>query len=295
MKVVGRRFDDDFPYYSHKLVQLINIDDYFCFSADRLIEFYKDASALVYFIGNSEPNKYTSNPEFEISTHVSLLHSIARDFKSYCNLNSPFVYTSSAGMVYGKSCESRLEDSVLLPDSSYGLTKMICEESLKFYNRTIGLRYSILRISNPIGKWHKNKNQGVVSALIRAAFTDDEFTLYGDGTQTRDYIDAGDVADAIYHVVSYLNTYENIDSKIYNIGSNTSVSLNELIGLIEGIFNKKILIRYKASRDIDPRNVVLDCSQVTRDSQWRPVTQIQKSISDIIHHELKHKGLNVLV
>ncbi|MHA0111669.1 NAD-dependent epimerase/dehydratase family protein, partial [Klebsiella pneumoniae] len=73
----------------------------------------------------------------------------------------------------------------------------MAEQALQFFARTEGLDFRILRVSNPVGRFARSTTQGLVSVAMNAIISGRPITLFGDGSNVRDLVDADDVADAL--------------------------------------------------------------------------------------------------
>ena len=103
----------------------------------------------------------------------------------------------------------------------------------------------ILRFSNVFGPYCFHK-KGVINKLFSSYLNDSIFTIYGDGTSTRDYIYVKDIASAI---LSCMLDERGSLNNIYHLSSNVETSLNELIKIFSKFSNKNVEIKYEPFRD----------------------------------------------
>lgn len=168
------------------------------------------------------------------------------------------VFLSSGGTVYG--LEKHLpfkEDTMTNPISAYGLQKVTIEKLLYLYNYMYGLNYQIIRLSNPYGRFQvPNGVQGVVTTFVYNVLKKEPLTVYGDGNVVRDFIFIDDVVEAILKISGYNGEY-----RVFNVGSGTGHSINELIFLIEHVLNEKVCVNYTQCRKADVPINVLDVSR----------------------------------
>ncbi len=165
----------------------------------------------------------------------------------------------------------------MAPISSYGLGKQMVEQAVQFAGRAYGMRYNILRVSNPIGRHHRNASQGVVPAAIRSLLAGDEFPMFGNGSSVRDYIDADDVAEAIWDACRDTQ----FNDRIWNVGSGVGRSLAEILKLVEDAAERKLKVRQLPSRNVDVKSIVLNCQRVVADIGWLPRRDIAHTIADV--------------
>lgn len=182
---------------------------------------------------------------------------LIRKLSAY-NPNLKVVYMSSGGQVYGNKSSARIKESEIRePISAYGYGKLMVENSLEFLARSEGLKVAILRVSNPIGKFQNRANQGIVNVAYNSLINSKPLTIFGDGTEERDYIDADVVAKVIDDVA-----HTDFSFDVWNVGSGIGTSLNCLLNEIEKITGRKIEVNYSNRRKVDPVKVILDVSKI---------------------------------
>ena len=138
-----------------------------------------------------------------------------------------FIFSSTGGAIYSPFYPTDgfawQEDSILDPQSPYGLSKMWVEQYLELVNNLYGLNYSILRYGNVYGP-HQNPEgeAGVVSIFLDGMLENKTLKMFGTGEQRRDFIYVDDVVDAN---ILMMNESRN---EIYNVGTNSNISVNEV-------------------------------------------------------------------
>jgi UDP-glucose 4-epimerase len=108
------------------------------------------------------------------------------------------IFASTGGAVYGEPHALPVdEDHPVLPNSPYGFHKYLGEQYLAYYRRVHGLETAILRYSNVYGpRQDPSTESGVISIFADALLRGQAPVIFGDGTQTRDFVYVGDVAMA---------------------------------------------------------------------------------------------------
>lgn len=235
------------------------------------------ADAVIYFASQSVPSTFAEEPWQEVPANVAPAFEL---FGRVAALNSAakIVLLSSGGTVYGgNSTSPRHEACPAAPISGYGVAKLMIEDALRFVGRTKKVPYAILRVSNPVGRWQGNGAQGVVGVALRAARDGARLRLFGGGSQVRDFVDAGDVADAILR--ASLDVAH--PQATWNIGSGVGTKIADLVGQLSQIAGRRIDIENLPSRTIDVPHIVLDCRKVDRDLGWKSRTPIERSVTEL--------------
>jgi len=152
-------------------------------------------------------------------------------------------FISSGGAVYGSLAEQKVattEDDPALPVSPYGINKLAIECYLEYFKRKHGTDYVVYRLTNPYGPRQIAKNkQGVIPTFLERIKKNEEITIYGDGTTSRDYIFCEDAAAMITN--SFMRDTKH---SLYNIGSGKQTSLNEIIDALRELVPGDIKVTY---------------------------------------------------
>jgi len=135
---------------------------------------------------------------------------------------------SSSAAVYSGDCEIPInEDSEVNPWTPYGLGKLTIEKYLEIFKREFGLDYAVLRYSNVYGPRQRSDGEGgVMSIFINSALKGGDVKIFGDGSQTRDFIFVKDVVSANLFCV------DNNLGGVFNVSTGKEVSVN---GLAEAV------------------------------------------------------------
>lgn len=143
-----------------------------------------------------------------------------------------FVFASS-GAPAGEVVPPIHEELPPHPVSPYGASKLAGEGYCSAYYKTFGLETVALRFSNVYGPG-STKKTSVVAKFIKQALNGECLYVYGDGTQTRDFIYIDDLIRAL--VLSA--TKEQVGGETFQIASSRETTIDELITVIMKIFDK---------------------------------------------------------
>lgn len=183
------------------------------------------------------------------STGVNLMGTINVFNAARCGAGRvpvPVVYASSCA-VYGDNKNLPLKESLQVkPLSTYGADKLSCE----LYATAANLVYQVpntgLRIFNVYGPKQNRDSMyaGVITNFIYNLLSDQALEVFGDGTQTRDFVYVEDVV----HFFIRSMELQNKQSHVYNVCTGISVSVNEIASLLMRLMDKKVEIIYSNPR-----------------------------------------------
>jgi len=166
-----------------------------------------------------------------------------------------FVYSSSSS-IYGQAeTFPTPEDVTPRPFSPYGMTKLSGEHLCDLYRGNHGVRTVTLRLFSVYGP--RQRPDMAFNIFCRAALERSPITVFGDGSQTRDFTYVGDVVTALRLAAEA----SGIDGQVMNIGGGSQVSLNEAISLIGELASRKLEVRHQAPQHGDVRDT---CADATR-------------------------------
>ncbi len=236
--------------------------------------------AVMHFAGKIEVGESVKNPAKYLKNNcadgVNLIEAmLENDVKN-------FIFSSTAA-VYGEpDIVPITETAPVQPTNPYGLSKLLFEETLKYYRAQSGLNYISLRYFNAagadvdgaLGADHAKKTHMITLAIMTALGQRDKFELYGtdyetpDGTCIRDYIHVDDLADA--HVLALNNLLENGKSNIINLGTGKGHSNKEVIDEVKNISGTDFPVIETARREGDTSVVIASSEKANKTLDWQP-------------------------
>jgi UDP-glucose 4-epimerase len=141
-----------------------------------------------------------------------------------------FVYASSSSC-YGLASVPTREDHPISPQYPYALSKYQGEQACFHWHHIYNLPVNTIRIFNAYGT--RSRTSGAYGAVfgvfLKQKLEGKPFTVVGDGTQSRDFLYATDVANAFYKAAETEHVGE-----IYNLGADNPQSVNRLVELLGG-------------------------------------------------------------
>ncbi|MBO0823725.1 MAG: NAD-dependent epimerase/dehydratase family protein, partial [Actinobacteria bacterium] len=143
---------------------------------------------------------------------------------------------STGALIYGRDAPiPSMEDVLPLPESPYGVAKHSAEQYIELYNRLHGTSHVVLRFANVYGPRQDPAGQvGVVSIFCAQALAGQPSVIYGDGTQTRDFVYVSDAVNA------YLAASDRGRPGTWNIGSGVEVRILELARVVGEVVGRQV-------------------------------------------------------
>jgi UDP-glucose 4-epimerase len=189
------------------------------------------------------------------------------------------VYSSSAA-IYGELITPVVkEEHPQNPDSPYGVSKLAAEKHLLAASKIYGFKAVCLRYFNVYGINQRYDAYGnVIPIFAENIFRKNPITIYGDGEQTRDFINVSDVAMANFQAA-----IKNIETDVYNIGSGKSITINELAQYMKKISHLNTDIVYAPKRIGDVLHCKADISKIRNQFDFSPSTDIKKGLKNYIY------------
>lgn len=175
------------------------------------------------------------------------------------------VFSSSAAVYGDEPTLPKKEESVIRPLTPYAVDKFAAEQYVLDYNHLYGIPTSAVRFFNVYGPNQNPESpySGVISILVDRykklqSGLEAQFTLFGDGSQSRDFIFIDDVIQALLLVAGKDESL----GKQFNVGTGTAIDLKGLIEVIDEALDIKLPIKYEAKRDGDIKVSVADITRL---------------------------------
>lgn len=188
------------------------------------------------------------------------------------------VFASTAA-VYGNSAEPvKKESGDTIPLSPYAASKLMAEEYCNVYSSQYGMNVKSLRYFNPYGPGMRpDSPASVVLKFINAIITKKSPVIFGDGTQTRDFVYINDITQAN---IKAMNSGE---FGVYNIGTGVATPLKDLAAMIMDITGINVIIDYQDARIGDIMHSSADISKAKRSFGYSPEYSLHNGLNEMIN------------
>jgi len=192
------------------------------------------------------------------------------------------VFASTGGAIYGECDRPAVETDPALPVSPYGIGKLAAEQYVLGWDRLYGQRNVVLRYANVYGPRQRGGGEaGVVAIFARQILAGEQPTVYGDGSQTRDFVYVDDVAHATVDALA-------LAGGVYNVGTGVATAIRPLLWMIQDAARPGDLEARnpgparKPARPGDLRRSVLSSESLRRELGWEPAVSLAEGVERTI-------------
>ncbi len=249
----------------------------------------QDKDIIINLAGQVSHNDSLQNPYLDTDInyigHLNVLEAVKNN-----NPKAKILYSGSR-LQFGKIISNPVaEDHPLNPLTPYAVNKTAAENLYLYYNRVYNIPVVLFRIANPYGPrcQMQHSKYAIINWFIRNAMEDKEITIFGDGSQIRDYIYVDDLADAFI----LASVDENIKSEIFNIGSGTGSSFKNMVQLVVEIVGKGKIKYQPWPQDylnVETGDYITDISKITQILNWHPKTNLKNGIEETVSYYRQFK------
>ena len=252
-------------------------------NAQALPPHVKDADAVLHLAAQVAVTTSLVDPitDFEVNATgtVNVLEAVRRH-----NAHAPLVFAST-NKVYGKLGKSNSACKETQPldfHSPYGCSKGAADQYVRDYARCFGMNTVVLRQSCIYGAHqYGTEDQGWVAHFVHSILNDRALTIYGDGKQVRDLLDARDLS-RLYETV-----IERIDAtrgEVYNVGGGPANQRNllEVIDQVGELTGRRPRYSFADWREGDQEYYVSDIGKAKEQLAWEPEIDFEHGLQDLI-------------
>lgn len=186
------------------------------------------------------------------------------------------VYSSSAA-IFGELKGGVIDEShPLEPISPYGVSKLAGEKYCFAYAKSYPISVVALRYFNVYGVNQRFDEYGnVIPIFAKRLLEGKPLTVYGDGEQTRDFINVKDVASA-----NYLAMISNVNNCVYNVGSGSTITINELSKLSQQVSGIQADIHHAPERVGEIRHCCANTTKIINELGFKPSSNFEKGLKE---------------
>lgn len=193
------------------------------------------------------------------------------------------VVHASSGSVYGNPVKVPIsEGHPLNPISPYGVSKLASEFYCSMYHSEFKVDVTMLRYFNVYGpRQTVSEEMGVVPIFVKRALKNEPLRIFGDGKQTRDFLNVRDVVSA--NLLAYSS--ENASGVIMNVGGGgIEISILDLAKLIKKLCDAESEIVYADPKPGDIRRLAADSGMAERLIGYKPTVTLETGLAEYIEN-----------
>jgi len=192
----------------------------------------------------------------------------AREWKA-----NKVIYSSASSVVGHVKYNPVDEEHPCQPKTAYAVAKKACEDYLRVYYETFGLNYLVFRFFNIYGPGQSVKSGALIPKIYQTLKQNQEFRVYGDGSNTRDFTYVEDVVEFCYSAIK-----QDVKNLVVNMGTGQGTSIIELVKLASKILEVEPKIAYKPSRPGEISNFEADTRRLVKLFGKKPSTSLEEGL-----------------
>ena len=193
-----------------------------------------------------------------------------------------FVFSSTGGALYGDFVDPpNVEGYPKDPESPYGIAKLGAEYYLAYYARVHGVDTAAVRFANVYGpRQDPHGEAGVVAIFCGRILDGRPLSIFGDGSQTRDYVFVGDVAEATFLAATHsLPRPERLDARAFNVGTGVETSVTELARVLRRVARSDVVVEHLPKRPGEQQRSVVSVAKAGSLLGWRPKASLEEGLT----------------
>jgi UDP-glucose 4-epimerase len=238
------------------------------FDADRVFDAARP-DVCFHLAAQASVTRSVQDPGFDADVNVL---GTVRILEAARRHGAQVVFSSTGGAIYGECDGPASEDAERRPLSPYGTSKLAGEEYLAAWNRLHGSGHVALRFGNVYGpRQDPHGEAGVVAIFLKTVAAGGTPRIFGDGSQTRDYVYVGDVVRATLAAVGR-------SGGVFNVATGVETSVSELVDGMRAAVGRDFDVEHGEERLGDLKRSVLDPGRAARELGWRAETSLEDGL-----------------
>ncbi len=273
---------------------------------NTIVREHKDLDAIIHLAGQVAVTASVANPREDFESNATGTFNLLEAVR--LNGLDPVLIEASTNKVYGalehleiveehtryrwKHLDAGIaEDMPLDFHSPYGCSKGAADQYVRDYHRIYGVRSAVFRQSCIYGpRQFGIEDQGWVAWFTIATMLDRPITICGTGKQVRDVLFVDDLVEAFVLAIERIDTAA---GRVYNIGGGPSntVSLLELLDLLETVCGKRARLSFTEARPGDQPVFICNIARARKDFGWRPRVGVEQGVRQLAAWVDANRGL----
>lgn len=248
-------------------VEQVNAD---MLNSATLEQALEDVDAVVHLAADTRVIESIEDPDKNFQNNVVATFQLLQAMRKMGV--KQLVCASTGGAILGEAPSPVHEEMVPKPLSPYGASKLAQEGYCSAFSHLYDMKIANLRFSNVYGPLSFHKGS-VVATFCRALLNNEPISIYGDGSQTRDYVFTEDLCQGI------VNAIERGVSGVYQLGTGIPTSLNQLVDTLSSVTKRTITPSYLPSRSGEILHTYCDISKAKREIAYSPAVSLEAGLT----------------
>jgi len=239
--------------------------------------------ALIHLAAQMDVRRSVADPLFDASVNIVGTLNLLEAIRQSASARPRVVFASTGGAVYGDAATPpSSETTPKEPDSPYAIAKLSAEYYLSYYARIHGLDTASVRFGNVYGpRQDPHGEAGVVAIFCGRILDGRSLLVFGDGTQTRDYVHVGDVAEATFAAATAeLPRARRVDDRAFNIGTGVGTSVLDLASTLLTAAGATSPIEFAPKRPGEQQHSFLSIDKARDALDWAPRVSLERGLAD---------------
>lgn len=240
-------------------------------------EAMKDIDVVFHLAASVGRQRSIDNPQLDSETNLIGTINVLEAMR--LNNVPKIVYSSSAAM-FGELLTPTIDENhPQNADTPYGVSKLAAEKMILAYHKIYPQINAVcLRYFNIYGVNQRFDVYGnVIPIFAKRIFSNEPLIIYGDGNQTRDFVNVEDVARANY----IASLYEKTD--VFNVGSGSSITINELANMMKELSEHDIEIQHVPERAGDVKHCKANTNKISNTLNFKTKVELKEGLINYIN------------
>lgn len=250
--------------------------------ADALCRAMKNIDVVYHMSASVGRQRSIDNPALDSTINLVGTVNVLEGMRK--NNVEKIVYSSSAA-IFGELKESSIDENhVQNADSPYGVSKLAAEKMILSYSGIYNINGICLRYFNIYGNNQRYDAYGnVIPIFAKRIYDRERLIIYGDGEQTRDFVNVSDVARA-----NYISSIKCNETDVFNLGSGSSITINKLAKMLQEIAGINVGVDYKPERVGDVKHCKADASKIERKIGFKVEKELEEGLVEYMrwYHDI---------
>ena len=241
----------------------------------KLVTSMQNHEIVIHLAAQISVPESVKNPKLTFDVNVNGTHNVLESCKK--NKISKIIAASTAAVYQNVSEKIILNESSLTePSSPYGSSKLEMENMINDFTQTHNVNAMILRLFNVYGIGQSPEYAGVITKFLSDIKSNNSLTIFGDGSQTRDFVHVNDVVSAI------ILSIDSSNFGLYNVATGKSVTILDLAHLLIEQSKKKLDVVFEEQQKGDIKFSHASISKINQNLAFSPRYTITEGIKSLI-------------